>query len=85
MTTAPKTTKAQRARTASLKAEQEAEWRKKLEKNDEPPKAYKMDQVYRLDDRVDHQLFGVGLVVSLIPPGKINVFFQDGLKLMKCG
>jgi len=63
----------------------ETEWRKKLDKSDKAPKAYSMDKVYMVEDRVEHEIFGVGLVVSLVPPGKINVFFQDGLKMMKCG
>lgn len=77
--------KARKPRTAHPVVDQEAEWRKKLDQGNKPPKAYAMDKVFLLDDRVDHQTFGVGLVVSLIPPGKINVFFQDGVKMMKCG
>lgn len=42
-----------------------------------------MDKPYLLDDHVEHQLFGVGLVVSLVHPDKINVFFQDGLKTIE--
>jgi hypothetical protein len=73
-------------RSLSPKAgDQEAEWRAKLDRRDKAPKAYAMDKTYLLDDHVEHQLFGVGLVVSLIHPDKINVFFQDGLKTMKCG
>lgn len=71
--------------TALSKGDQEAEWRTKLDRKNKVPKTYAMDQPYLLDDHVDHRLFGVGLVVSLVHPDKINVFFQDGLKLMKCG
>lgn len=77
--------KARKPRAASQKVDQEAEWREKLGQSGKTPKPYGMDKVFVLDDRVDHQTFGVGLVVSLIPPGKVNVFFPDGLKLMKCG
>lgn len=77
--------KARKQGAALSDKDQEAEWRKKLDQRGKPPKAYAMDQVYALDDHVDHQLFGVGLVVSLIPPNKINVFFQDGVKMMRCG
>jgi hypothetical protein len=83
--TVQKTKKVRKSKESLLKEDQEAAWRKKLDQGNKTPKAYAMDKVYLLDDRVDHQTFGVGLVVSLIPPGKINIFFQDGLKMMKCG
>lgn len=72
-------------RELSSKVDQEAEWRAKLAKPNKTAKSYAMDKTYLLNDRVDHKLFGVGLVVSFIPPDKINIFFQDGLKMMKCG
>ena len=77
--------KVRKPRVSAQKVDQEAEWREKLGQSGKTPKPYAMDKVFVLDDRVDHQTFGVGLVVSLIPPGKVNVFFADGLKLMKCG
>jgi hypothetical protein len=77
--------KVRKTRAASAKVDQEAEWRAKLDKGNKTPKAYAMDKSFLLDDRIEHQLFGVGLVVSLMRPDKINVFFQDGLKTMKCG
>ena len=77
--------KARISRASSTKVDQEAEWRTKLDRPNKTPKAYGMDKTFLLDDHVEHQLFGVGLVVSLIHPDKINVFFQDGLKTMKCG
>ena len=77
--------KARTPRGPSTKEVQEAEWRTKLDRKNKTPKTYNMDQPYLLDDHIDHQLFGMGLVVSLVHPDKISVFFQDGLKLMKCG
>ena len=77
--------KVRKPRAASPKEDLEAGWRAKLGQGGKTPKAYGMDQTFLLDDRIDHQMFGVGLVVSLIHPDKINVFFQDGLKTMKCG
>ena len=72
-------------RAPSSRENQEAEWRAKLDRGNKVAKAYTMDKTYLMDDHVDHQLFGVGLVVRLIHPDKIDVFFQDGLKTMKCG
>ena len=79
------TGKVRKTRLSVLKEDQDAEWRAKLDRRDKTPKAYAMDKVYLLDDHVEHQLFGVGLVVGVIAPDKINVFFQDGVKMMKCG
>lgn len=83
--TTTKTPRVKKTKEAVLQSEREEAWRKKLEQSEQPPKAYAMDHVYHLDDRVQHETFGMGLVVSLVPPGKISVFFGDGLKLMKCG
>jgi len=80
-----KTPKSKKSKEAALQHEKEEVWRRKLEQGEQAPKAYVMDQTYHLDDRVQHETFGMGLVVSLVPPGKISVFFGDGLKLMKCG
>jgi hypothetical protein len=77
--------KVRKPRTSPAKVDLEAGWRLKLDRKNKTPKAYAMDKSYLLDDHIDHKLFGVGLVVSLIQPDKINVFFQDGLKTMKCG
>jgi hypothetical protein len=77
--------KVRKTRTSPPKVDLEAGWRAKLDRKNKTPKAYAMDKSYLLDDHIDHKLFGVGLVVSLIQPDKINVFFQDGLKTMKCG
>lgn len=77
--------KARKKQVPNSQVEQEELWRKKISQPDKALKSYDMEKVYLLDDYVDHQIFGVGLVVSLLPPNKINVFFQDGLKMMRCG
>lgn len=77
--------KARKTRASTAKVDQETEWRAKLDRKNKTPKAYAMDKPFLLGDHIGHQLFGVGLVVSLVHPDKINVFFQDGLKTMKCG
>lgn len=81
----PAVKKPRTPRPPSSQAVQESEWRAKLEKRTKTTKAYAMDKTFLLNDHIEHQLFGVGLVVSLIHPDKIGVFFQDGLKTMKCG
>jgi hypothetical protein len=77
--------KPRKKRVAAPRVDTEAAWREKLDHGTKAPKAYAMDKVFLLDDRIEHQVFGVGVVVSLIPPDKINVYFQDGLRMMKCG
>lgn len=77
--------KTRKKRVSPPHVDQETAWREKLNRGGKTPKAYAMDQVYLLDDHVDHQIFGVGLVVGLLPPNKVNVFFQDGLRMMRCG
>lgn len=72
-------------RSSAVKVDQEAEWQAKLEKKTKPPKPYGMDKTFLLDDHIEHQSFGLGLVISLIHPDKINVYFHDGVKTMKCG
>ena len=53
-------------RTSAPKIDLEGGWPTKLERTNKTAKAYGMDKVFLLDGHVDHQLFGVGLVVDLI-------------------
>ena len=77
--------KARAQRVLVPKVDLEAGWRTKLGRSNKTAKSYGMDKVFLLDDHINHDLFGVGLVVNLIHPDKVSVFFQDGLKTMKCG
>lgn len=67
------------------KGAQEAEWREKLLRRDRVPKPYDIEQAYAMDDHLRHKLFGTGVVVGFIHPDKVNVYFEDGLKTLKCG
>lgn len=44
------------------------------------PVPYTIRGVYEKDTRVDHPTFGVGHVVEISGPTKIEVLFQDGLR-----
>lgn len=46
--------------------------------------AYDMNGKYRLNDLVEHTVFGVGIVKLLIRPNKMQVLFQGGKKLLRC-
>lgn len=70
---------------AAAKEALEAKWRQKLIKSERAPKAYRMDGIYEVDDVINHSIFGVGLTTEMVLPDKMRIFFEDGLKLMKCG
>ena len=46
--------------------------------------AYDMAGKYRVNDLVEHPVFGLGIVKLLIKPGKMEVLFESGKKLLKC-
>lgn len=69
---------------AAPKVDLESEWRAKLANKDKTPKPYPdPSPSYRDDDLIYHKAFGLGLVVNLIPPDKMRIYFDDGLKILK--
>lgn len=46
--------------------------------------AYSMDRSFRLNDLVDHPVFGVGVVKELFKPNKVEVLFASGTKALRC-
>ena len=47
--------------------------------------AYDMNREYRVNSLVTHTLFGLGVVKRVIRPDKMEVLFQGGMKLLRCG
>jgi hypothetical protein len=45
---------------------------------------YQMTGSYRVSDPVRHPIFGVGVVTS-VASGKMEVLFENGRKLLRCG
>lgn len=45
---------------------------------------YSMSSSYKAKDLINHPLFGLGLVQSVVGPQKIAVLFEDGKKIMRC-
>lgn len=45
---------------------------------------YDMNGNYRVNTLVKHSAFGFGIVKLLIAPNKMQVLFQDGIKLLRC-
>lgn len=46
---------------------------------------YDMNAPYRAKDLIDHPVFGLGVVQRVAGPKKVEVLFQDGKKLLRCG
>jgi hypothetical protein len=47
-----------------------------------PARPYRIDQTYEPGDRIEHPTFGDGVVESAVTPGKIDVFFPGGRKVL---
>ena len=81
----PAARRAATGRANAARATLEAGWLEKLNAGTKTPKPYSMDGIYKVDDIVEHKLFGLGINTELVPPNKVQVFFQDGMKLLQCG
>lgn len=49
-----------------------------------PPRAYAFKESYRAGERIAHPKFGVGIVRGSPGPGKIDVVFTDGDRILTC-
>jgi len=49
-----------------------------------PAQAYDMDGKFRANDLVEHAVFGLGIVLRVAGPNKMDVLFQSGKKLLRC-
>lgn len=47
--------------------------------------AYSMQAVFKQDEVVRHPTFGLGKVMRLVPPNKVEILFEEGRKLLRCG
>ncbi len=63
----------------------EAEWEDQL-KDADPAEAipYSMQVLIKSGDLIQHPNFGLGRVIGIIRPNKMEVIFRDGLKLLRC-
>jgi uncharacterized Zn finger protein (UPF0148 family) len=48
-------------------------------------KTYSMKGLFALDDVIEHEKFGYGLVTAIRAEGKMEVLFKEGAKLLVCG
>ena len=49
---------------------------------DRPVRPYRASDSYAPADRIEHPSFGIGVVERLTGPGKIQVFFEAGQKVL---
>lgn len=47
-----------------------------------PVRAYRIDGTYEPGDRIEHPKFGTGVVENNATPGKVDVFFPDGRRVL---
>jgi hypothetical protein len=47
-----------------------------------PIRPYTPRDIFAAGDRIDHPTFGIGVVEDVAAPGKINVFFPQGHKVL---
>ncbi|HJA09283.1 MAG TPA: hypothetical protein H9962_08870 [Candidatus Mailhella merdigallinarum] len=70
--------------TARLQAELERQWQDALARNPATPVPYSMNGTFALGGLVDHPTFGVGMVLALTPPDKMEILFREGVKALRC-
>jgi len=46
--------------------------------------SYNMERSFRINDLVDHPVFGVGVVKELFKPNKVEILFAAGTKALRC-
>ncbi len=63
----------------------EAEWEALLNESD-PAAAtpYNMQMPIKAEDLIQHPSFGIGRVISITRPNKMEVYFRSGVKLLRC-
>jgi hypothetical protein len=45
-------------------------------------KPYTLDGLYKMGQKLDHRTFGLGMVKNMIAPNKMEVLFEDGMKML---
>lgn len=62
-----------------------SEWEQRMEVTD-PATAtpYAMDRPFRTCEVVSHPVFGIGFVLTVTKPNKVEILFGDGVKLLRC-
>jgi hypothetical protein len=62
------------------------EWENWMEKNKEQPsKPYSLQGIFEEGDKIDHPKFGAGWVKRRFGENKMEVLFQEEMKILVCG
>ena len=48
------------------------------------PVPYSMNGSFAANTLIEHPVFGKGVVVNVTPPDKVEVLFQEGVKILRC-
>lgn len=70
--------------TARVREELERQWSEAVARNPATPVPYAMDGSFPLGALVDHPVFGLGMVLALTPPDKMEILFREGMKALRC-
>ena len=64
---------------------QTAEWEDLMAMADlEKVRPYAMSRAFSAGDVVSHKVFGIGIVVQEVDERKVQISFQDGVRLLAC-
>ena len=80
----PSTAKPAAPRNISASKAEQAWNEAMLRHSGEDPLPYAMSNAYVLQSLIEHSIFGKGEVISVTPPDKMNVLFQEGVKVLRC-
>jgi len=77
-----KTTK-KKTRKASTKTKEQRKWSRLMSKVDEETAVdYAMNETFNANDVINHNTFGLGVVVEVVDPSKMKVAFEEGMKTL---
>lgn len=63
----------------------EAAWQEAMLRHSaETPLTYSMSGTFEKQAFIEHPVFGKGEVITLLPPDKMDVLFQEGVKTLRC-
>ena len=80
---APRVTRAEKASQLKLE-ENEQRWNQAMASIVAQPVPYNMNGKFPDRTLVEHPIFGIGAVVELFPPDKMDVLFREGVKRLRC-
>ena len=73
------------AQQASRKQEEnEQRWNNAIARIVSSSVPYTMQGTFDVDTLIEHPVFGMGVVVELLPPDKMDVLFREGVKRLRC-